>query len=243
MQQRVRSFKRRRGRMSAAKLQALATLGPRWRIDTSLGPAALAPFCVAGSGLLDQSALFGRSGAELVLDVGFGAGGSTEALATAHPELDVLAVDVHTAGVANLLRRIERAELTNVRIVEGDVWDVLDRLGPASLGRLQVFFPDPWPKARHHGRRLVQRAFVAAVTDRLQPGGVLHVATDWADYATAARTVLAREARLVVTVDQTAVGHPAAGASERPSGRPPTTYEDRAQAAGRPITDLVAVRS
>lgn len=137
---------------------------------------------VPGAGPLDTRAWFGRD-APVVLEIGCGAGTSTVAMAQAEPELDVLAVEVYERGLAQLLSAIEREQLTNIRLLRGDGLDVLEQLAPSSLIGVRVFFPDPWPKARHHKRRLLQPATMALIADRLQPGGVLHAATDHADYA------------------------------------------------------------
>ena len=185
--------------MSATKLDALATLAPGRLLDAD----QLAGF--------DQAEAFGRHDAPLVLDVGFGTGEATVAFALAHPDHDVLAVEVHTSGVARLLRELDDHRLTNVRIVEADVWDVLSQLPPASLSRVHVFFPDPWPKARHHKRRLVQAPFVAVVADRLASGGLVHLATDWAPYAAGIRAVLLDEPRLLLIDQPTAADRRTAG--------------------------------
>ncbi len=176
----------------------------------------------------DPAAVFGRV-APLVLEIGSGMGEATAAMAAADPDRDVVAVEVHTPGVGALLRRLEAAALTNVRVAELDGRDVLDAFGTGSLDEVRVYFPDPWPKARHHKRRLVTPAFAAAVADRLRDGGRLHVATDWPDYADQVLTVLAGCGGLQV------VG------SER-GARPVTRFEARGVAAGRPPHDLVAVR-
>lgn len=150
-------------------------------------------------------------------------GEATALMAAADPATDVLAVEVHPAGVMALLRRIEAAGLTNVRLVEGDALAVLRALPDGSLREVRLFFPDPWPKTRHHKRRLVRPTFAALVASRLSPGGVLHVATDWPAYAEHVRAVLA---------DWDVV-------QDRRS-RPVTGYERRALAAGRAAIDLIA---
>jgi len=178
--------------------------------------------------LLDLAVLFGRS-APVVLEIGSGTGEATAALAAADPARDVLAVEVHTPGVANLLRLTEAGGLTNVRVAEGDALVVLRDMLPAGcLDEVRVLFPDPWPKARHHKRRLVQPAFVFLVASRLRPGGRLHVATDWPHYAEQ-------------VLDVVAASGLQGGVVARPD-RPVTRFEQRALADGRPVVDVVAVR-
>lgn len=160
----------------------------------------------------------------LVLEIGFGMGEATAVMAAADPESDVLAVDVHPAGVMALLRRIEAAALTNVRVVEGDALAVLAALPAGSLAEVRLFFPDPWPKTRHAKRRFVRPSTAAVLADRLAPQGFLHVATDWPAYAEHAR-----EALRGWVVEQV----------ERPSTRPVTAYERRGERAGRGSVDLL----
>lgn len=161
----------------------------------------------------------------LVLEIGFGMGEATALMAAAEPSVDVLAVDVHPAGVMALLRRIEAAGLDNLRVIEGDAVGVLQALPAGSLREVRLFFPDPWPKTRHHKRRLVRRSFADLVASRLAPEGLLHVATDWPAYADHVREVLA--AWEVCELP-------------RPASRPETGYERRALRAGRQIVDLHA---
>ena len=186
-------------------------------------------YAVAVDRPLDAVAVYGRS-APLVLEIGSGAGEATAVMAAADPSRDVLAVEVHTPGVAVLLRRVEQEGLRNVRVAEGDGLQVLaDALGPGSLDEVRVFFPDPWPKSRHAKRRLVTPAFAALVADRLRPGGRLHVATDWGSYAEQVLQVVGASPDLEV-------------ASHERGDRPLTRFERRGIAAGRTITDVVAVR-
>ena len=167
-----------------------------------------------------------------MLEIGSGMGEATAAMAAADPGSDVLAVEVHTPGVAALLRRIDDAGLTNLRVVEADAVLLLrGPLGTWPFDEVRVYFPDPWPKARHHKRRLVSTAFADLLADRLRPGGVLHVATDWADYADAAEEVLRAHPAFTVT-----------RLDERPAHRPTTRFEARGNDAGRASHDLVAVR-
>ena len=169
---------------------------------------------------------FGRH-APLILEIGSGMGEATAAMAAADPDRNVLAVEVHTPGVGALLRRVEDLGLTNLRIAEADGMDVLTAQPTGSLDEVRVFFPDPWPKFRHHKRRLVTAAFLDLVADRLIPAGRLHVATDGESYAEQVRTLLGVDPRLMlVSTDR--------------GDRPLTRFERQALAAGRPSYDLVA---
>lgn len=211
----VRTFKRRAGRVTVTQEDALARLWSRFGLT------------VDGSAL-DLASTFGRT-APVVLEIGFGMGEATATMAAAEPERDVLAVDVHTPGQGNLLKLIEAAELGNVRVVSGDARVLLrDMLAPSSLAAVRVFFPDPWPKARHVKRRLVTAAFADLVADRLVDGGHLHVATDMESYAAQVRQVLA--------------AHPELRIVDAAPWRASTKFERRGIDAGRPPHDLAAVR-
>jgi len=173
----------------------------------------------------DPPTWFGRA-APLILEIGSGMGESTAALAAAEPDVDHLAVEVFEPGIAALLMRA--TELTNLVVLRGDAVALLSEKVPeASLAGIRIFFPDPWPKRRHHKRRLVQPAFVALAATRLRPGGTLHMATDWADYAEQMRAVADAEPRLV------------GGEVPRPPWRPVTKFEARARAEGRDVHDFV----
>jgi tRNA (guanine-N7-)-methyltransferase len=167
----------------------------------------------------------------VVLDVGVGHGESTIVMAAAEPGFDVIAIEVHDPGVAAVLDAIERVPLPNVRVVHGDVLPFLDRVPPAALHGVRVFFPDPWPKTRQQHRRLLGADTVAAFADRLRVGGFLHVATDNTDYATAVERMCDEERRL----------H--GGRIDRPASRPLTRFEQRGIDAGREIVDLCYVRA
>lgn len=182
--------------------------------------------CAESGEALDLTAVFGRT-APVVLDVGVGGGEATVALARQRPHEDVIAVDVHTPGISQVLAAIEAGGLANLRVVHGDALVFLDRLAPASLAGIRVWFPDPWPKARHRHRRLVRPDTVAQLVDRLVVGGVLHLATDVDDYAAQMRSVCEAEPRLT------------GGVVERPVWRPVTRFEQRGTAEGRRATDLV----
>ncbi len=185
-------------------------------------------------GRLVPSALFGRD-VPLILEIGSGMGEATADMAAADPDRGYLAVDVHTPGVANLLATIEERGLANVRVVLGDALDLVrERLAPDSLDAVHVFFPDPWPKARHHKRRLIQPAHVALLRSRLVPGGTLHCATDDTGYADAMLAALGADPGLANAND---------GFAPRPAHRPLTKFEQRGIDAGRRVHDLVFVRS
>ncbi|NAZ84889.1 tRNA (guanosine(46)-N7)-methyltransferase TrmB [Kineococcus indalonis] len=213
-----RSYKLRRGRMGATRRAALQDHPARFAVP-------------GGDGPLDLPALFGP-GVPVVLEIGFGTGGTTLEMAAADPGTGVLAVDVHTPGVAALLLGLEERGLGNVRVLEGDGRLLLrQRVAPAALAGVRVYFPDPWPKPRHHKRRLLDAGFAALVADRLAPGGLLHVATDWEPYAQRVEQVLAAEPGLVL---QDGRG--------RPPWRPVTRFEARGLERGHVVTDLLARR-
>jgi tRNA (guanine-N7-)-methyltransferase len=224
----VRTYKRR-GRVRAGQAAALADLGRRYGADAEGGP-------------LDPAGLFGRT-APLVVEIGFGTGEATLAMATADPARDVLALEVHRPGAAALLKEIDARGLTNVRVVVGDaVLFLRDRLRADSLDEVRVFFPDPWPKARHAKRRLLAQPFVALVASRLRPartqgpddsGGRLHCATDWAPYAEQILAVIEAEPLLRNAFD---------GFAPRPDDRPQTKFEQQGLAKGHIVRDLLAHR-
>ncbi len=162
----IRSYVLRQGRVSTAQHRAIDTLLPRFGL----------PYAAH---LLDLDQVFGRA-APKVLEIGFGMGDSTATIAQAHPEIDYLGVEVHTPGVGNLLKLIDAQQLTNVRIVQHDAVEVLrDMIADESLDGVHIFFPDPWHKARHNKRRLIQSPFIAQLVKKLKSGGYIHVATDW----------------------------------------------------------------
>jgi tRNA (guanine-N7-)-methyltransferase len=209
----VKSFHVRRGRMTSSQEQALERLWPAYGLDVDGRP-------------LDPEALFGRR-APLVLEIGCGMGEATAEMAAAQPDRDLVAVDVHPPGLGALLRRVEKAGLGHVRVAHGDALDLLgDMLPPESLAEVRLFFPDPWPKKRHHKRRIVTPVFCDLVAGRLQPGGLLHVATDWAPYAE--------------VVDEVLDAHPAFTVGGPVPWRPVTRFERQGREAGRPSRDIVA---
>ncbi|HYJ57646.1 MAG TPA: tRNA (guanosine(46)-N7)-methyltransferase TrmB [Mycobacterium sp.] len=197
--------------------------------------------------LLDTEAWFGRR-APVVLEIGCGTGTSTLAMAHSEPDLDVVAVEVYRRGLAQLLSAIDRTSdsdrpVTNIRLIRGDGVDVLTHMfGPRSLTGVRVFFPDPWPKSRHHKRRLVQPATVALIADRLRPGGVLHAATDHAEYATQIAEVGDSEPRLRrISADFGANFD--ADALPMSVARPVTKYEGKARHAGSSVAELLWERA
>jgi tRNA (guanine-N7-)-methyltransferase len=189
---------------------------------------------VSGAVAYDPPAWFGRT-APLVLEIGSGMGESTAALAAAAPDVDHLAVEVFEPGLAQLLMRVADAELTNLRLLRGDALALLrECVGEGSLDAVRIFFPDPWPKRRHRKRRLVQPDVVALVASRLRVGGTLHLATDWADYATQMLAVGEAEPLLR--------NRSADGWTPRPEWRPVTKFEERARVEGREVRDLLFTR-
>ncbi|HEY3480517.1 MAG TPA: tRNA (guanosine(46)-N7)-methyltransferase TrmB, partial [Streptomyces sp.] len=200
---RIRSFHARRGRITQAQAAAIERHWDAWGVELDGSP-------------LDLAALFGAPDLPVVLEIGFGMGDATARMAAADPSTGILAVDVHTPGQGNLLALADREGLTNVRVANGDAIVLLrDMLPPASLAGLRVYFPDPWPKAKHHKRRLVQPEFLALVTPLLRPGAVVHCATDWEPYAEQMLEVLGGAPGL-------ANRYPAEGFAPRPDFRPMT---------------------
>lgn len=218
---RIHSFVRREGRITHAQQRALVEC---WE-----------PFGVsADAGLLEPESLFGRR-APLVLEIGFGNGESLAAIAAAHPEWDYLGIEVHRPGVGHLLLRATELQLTNLRILCADAVEVLERQLPDEcLDRMQIFFPDPWPKVRHQKRRLIQAQRAALLTRKIKPGGQLHIATDCADYACAILELFNATPDLV-----NAAG---GGFAPRPAWRPLTRFEQRGQRLGHVIRDLLFIR-
>jgi tRNA (guanine-N7-)-methyltransferase len=218
---RIRTFHVRRGRMSATQSSALQRLGPSLLLPISDGP-------------INSEQLFGRS-APLILEIGSGMGGATAAQAAADQSQDILAVDVHTPGIANLLALAERSELTNVRVVLGDAVEVVEQMiGPDTLAGVRIYFPDPWPKVRHQKRRLVQPAFIELLVPRLVPGGFIHCATDIPSYAHQMLDVLSAHPEL---------NNPYGGFAPRPAERPVTKFEARALRSGQQSSDVWVTRT
>ncbi|MGW3471390.1 tRNA (guanosine(46)-N7)-methyltransferase TrmB [Saccharopolyspora sp. NPDC000995] len=188
-------------------------------------------------GPLDLATWFGRS-APVVLEIGSGMGETTSQLVAAQPDANYLAVEVYKPGLAQLMLRAEKLEVTNLRLLRGDAIVLLrDHIEPASLAEVRIYFPDPWPKKRHHKRRLVQPDSVALIASRLAPGGVLHLATDWENYAEQMLEVCQAEPQLCNRYPDEPGGW-----APRPEWRPVTKFENRAHEEGREIRDLIFER-
>lgn len=217
----IRSFVLRQGRLSNAQRRACETLLPQYGIPFS-------------ENLLDLDRIFGRR-APKILEIGFGMGETTAEIAKAHPGNDYLGIEVHSPGVGSLLNHIEQHELTNIRIIQHDAVAVLQHMLPAGcLDGIHIFFPDPWPKARHHKRRLIQPAFISRLCAHLKPGGYIHAATDWEDYAVQMLHVMSAEPQLRNT---------AADYAPRPDYRPLTKFERRGLNLGHAVRDLIFLRN
>jgi tRNA (guanine-N(7)-)-methyltransferase len=213
----IRSFVLRQGRVSPAQQRALEELKPRYGIPYQ-------------ETLLDLDQAFGR-GAPKILEIGFGMGETSARIAAAHPENDYLGIEVHGPGVGSLLKQIDEGGLANLRIMQHDAVEVLKHMiGPETLSGVHIFFPDPWHKKRHHKRRLIQPALVALLCDKLKPGGYLHAATDWQEYAEHILAVLSAEPRLANTAQDYA---------PRPDYRPLTKFEQRGLRLGHGVWDIV----
>lgn len=231
---RVSSFRSRRSALSGLQKETWDRRWPELGMQVRDSNGDL-------TGALDPEVWFGRS-VPLVLEIGCGTGVSTLAMAEAEPDLDVIAVEVYKRGLAQLLNGIDRAGLRNVRLIRGDGVDVLEHLlPPGSLTGVRVFFPDPWPKVRHHKRRLLQPATVALIADRLRPGGILHAATDHAGYAEQMGEVGDAEPRLRrISSDVIAAGGDPLPISVR---RPVTKYEGKARVAGSDVAEFLWERT
>ncbi len=217
----IRSFVTRAGRITSAQERALETLWPKYGIEPH--------------GVLDLDAVFGRA-APRTAEIGFGNGENLLALAAAHPERDYLGIEVHRPGVGRVLLGLEQRALSNVRLLCHDAVEVLERHLPEDcLDEILVLFPDPWPKKRHHKRRLIQAPFVTLLAGRLKPGGRVHLATDWAPYAEQMLVVLGAEARLRNLAPQ-------GGFVTRPEERAATRFERRGERLGHQVWDLAFVR-
>ncbi len=214
----IRSFVRREGRLTAGQQRALEEFWPRFGISHS-------------SRLSDFGALFGRH-APRFLEIGCGDGICLAALAGQYPDCDFLGIDVYRPGLGRVLQRLAHRSIANVRLIAADVVDVLPDITAASIDGVYIFFPDPWPKKRHHKRRLIQDTFIDGLRNTMVDGARLYIATDWQDYALQIEQVCTRSAGLLNL----------AGSGEyapRLHDRPPTRYEERALRAGRRIFDLV----
>ncbi|MDO9150290.1 MAG: tRNA (guanosine(46)-N7)-methyltransferase TrmB [Methylotenera sp.] len=220
-QRRIRSFVLRQGRLTKGQARALETGFPQFGV--SYVPE-----------LLDLNAVFNRADSKKILEIGFGMGETTAKIAQVLPECDFLAAEVHTPGVGALLKLIQENALTNIRVIQHDVVEVLHNMvADASLDGVHIFFPDPWHKKRHHKRRLIQAEFVKLLCTKLKHGGYLHVATDWQEYAEWVLEVLKAETQLENTAEDYAV---------KPSYRPLTKFENRGLKLGHGVWDMVFTR-
>jgi tRNA (guanine-N7-)-methyltransferase len=213
----IRSFVRREGRITPAQEDALERLWPRYGLDPAGRP-------------LDLAAAFGRR-APLVVEIGFGSGDHLLASAQARPQDDFLGIEVHRPGVGRVLQQAEKLGLNNLRVVCADAVETLRQSLPAGgVAEIVVFFPDPWPKKRHHKRRLIQAQFVKVLAQALRGGGRLRLATDWADYARHMQEVMSAEPLF------------SGGAIPRPADRPLTRFESRGLRLGHEVTDFEYIR-
>jgi tRNA (guanine-N7-)-methyltransferase len=213
----IRSFVLRQGRISEAQQRAYEQLQPRYSVAYSSLP-------------LDMDAVFGRT-APKILEIGFGMGGATAQIASEHPENDYLGIEVHTPGVGALMRLLDAGSIGNVRIIQHDAVEVLNHMiAPGSLDGIHIYFPDPWPKKRHHKRRLIQPPLLSLLASRLKPGAYLHLATDWQEYAEWMLEALRGEPLLVNTAQDYA---------PKPDFRPETKFERRGLNLGHGVWDMV----
>lgn len=215
--QHIRSFVNRRSHMTQGQQQALDSYLDKWSI----------PYRAQ---VLDLSASFGRV-APTILEIGFGMGETTEQIALTRPDDNFLGVEVFNAGVGALLKRIESSSLQNIRIIQHDAVEVLrDMIAPNSLAGVHIYFPDPWPKKRHHKRRLIQAPLIQLLSSRLASGAYVHCATDWEHYAQQMLEVLSAEPSLANAAD---------GFAPRPDFRPLTKFENRGLRLGHGVWDLI----
>ncbi|OGT38327.1 MAG: tRNA (guanosine(46)-N7)-methyltransferase TrmB [Gammaproteobacteria bacterium RIFCSPHIGHO2_12_FULL_37_14] len=216
---RPRSFERRNGRLTTSQAQALVELWPQFGLRLE-------------NGQINYQHIFGRQ-APCVLEIGFGSGQSLLTLAATHQNKDFIGIETHKPGIGALFLGIRSLGLTNIRVYECDAVEVLAQCIPHnSLAGIQLFFPDPWPKRRHHERRLIQSSFISQIVDLLKPHGILHLATDWHDYALHMLRVLTQEKRLLNLVGE---GQFAGRSPHRPLI---TKFEARALREGRQIAEL-----
>lgn len=221
---RVRSFVRRDGRITDAQQRALTVCWPQFGLTLE-------------AGLIDFATVFQRE-APRVLEIGFGSGHSLLAMASLHPEQDFIGIETHQPGIGTLLAGMEAQQVNNIRIYYADAVDVLSQCIPDnSLDVVQIFFPDPWPKRRHHKRRLIQTEFVSLITNKLKQGAMLHLATDWQDYAKHMMIVLTDEKKLV---NIAGMGQFAGRSSQRPIV---TKFEQRGHSAGHQVYELQFLKS
>jgi tRNA (guanine-N7-)-methyltransferase len=216
--QRIRSFVMRSGHITQSQRTTRERLLPTWGLTFR-------------KEAIDFQEVFGRAGSS-VLEIGFGMGETTALIARQHPEWNILAVDVYRPGVGALLAKIEQDQLANIRIVEWDAVEVLEHmLTENNLDAVHIYFPDPWPKKRHHKRRLIQAPFIELLVSRLRAGGLIHLATDWPEYADQMLAVCSAQPHLKNQV--------ASGFAPKPAWRPQTKFEARGLRLGHPVADLL----
>ncbi len=219
----IRSFVLRTGRMTPGQQRAYDQNWSRWGLAHA-------------DGLLDYDEVFGRPGPR-VLEVGFGMGQSLVSMAKAAPDVNFVGIEVHKPGVGRLLHSMVDEDVSNIRVYCHDAVEVLrDCIADSSLDTVQIFFPDPWHKKRHHKRRLIQPAFIAALHSKLKQGGVLHLATDWENYAEQMLEVLSNAQGMTNTCDD-------GGYAPRPASRPLTKFEARGERLGHGVWDLLFVKT
>ena len=227
----IRSYVLRAGRCTAAQARALAQLGPHFIIPWDEGCADLAATALAAARAARHECR------RVVLEIGFGMGQATAHMAAHMPDTLIIGCEVHPPGVGALLRLIDEGQLGNIRIVQHDAVQVLAHMcAPGTLAGICILFPDPWPKKRHHKRRLIQSAFARLAATRLAPGGWLHCATDWQPYAEHMLEVLSAEP-LLANAAGTADGY-----APHPAWRPETKFERRGLRLGHGVWDVAFVR-
>lgn len=214
----VRSYVVRGGRLTPSQQEAIDTLWPLYGVEKD-------------QGIIDQEAIFGRS-RELVFEIGFGMGDSLVAMAQQQGDKDYIGIDVHPPGIGTILKEIKTHELENLRVMQGDAMEVLQScFADKQLGRIQIFFPDPWHKKRHHKRRMIQPAFVAELAQKLDTGGILHLATDWENYA--------EQMMEVMSASTSFTNVAGAGNYSEPGERVETKFERRGRKLGHGVWDLI----
>ena len=222
---RIRSFVLRQGRLTKGQANALETVWPQFGLEYA-------------EKLLDLNQVFGRLNTKKVLEIGFGMGESTAKIAQTLPDCDFVAVEVHTPGIGSLLKLIQEGEISNIRVIQHDVVEVLQHMiADNSLDGVHIFFPDPWHKKRHHKRRLIQAEFIKQLCAKLKVGAYIHVATDWQEYAEWVLDVLKAEPQLHNTSTDLTQEY-----AEKPSYRPLTKFENRGIKLGHGVWDLVFTR-
>ncbi|MES2579147.1 MAG: tRNA (guanosine(46)-N7)-methyltransferase TrmB [Pseudomonadota bacterium] len=222
---RIRSFVLRQGRLTKGQERALQEVWPQFGVEYA-------------ENLLDLNATFNRADSKKILEIGFGMGESTAKIAQTLPSCDFLAAEVHTPGVGSLLKLIQEGNISNIRVIQHDVVEVLQHMiADASLDGVHIFFPDPWHKKRHHKRRLIQAGFIKQLCAKLKVGAYIHVATDWQEYAEWVLDVLKAESQLQNTATDLTQEY-----AEKPSYRPLTKFENRGIKLGHGVWDLVFLK-